>query len=60
MADDLKLPCFVSPYQLASAFEAMAETELREFVNEMLASVGDESAAAIVRAFYPAQCVGAP
>lgn len=50
---DLKLPCFVSPFQLANAFEAMDERELRDFVNEMLASVGDESAADIVRAFMP-------
>lgn len=51
--NDLKLPCFVSPFQLASAFEGMTEEELRDFVNEMLSSVGDESAAAIIRAFYP-------
>lgn len=51
---DLKLPCFVSPYQLASAFEAMSASELQEFASELLGSVGDESAADIVRAFMPA------
>lgn len=51
--NELRFNCFVSPYQLANAFEAMAPEELRAFVDEMLGSVGDESARDIVRAFFP-------
>lgn len=41
----------VSAYQIASAWEAMDDDDLRDFILELIESVGDEFGDTIIQAF---------